>query len=394
MKNVLIRELKRDDMPRMGRLLQTREGLDREEAEKRKQLMEWVAFKNPFANGEPTYFVAESGEDIVANLGRMPSEFVVDGKIKRGYFIHDLYVDPEYRKMGMGLFLSTALYKAAEESSKSLCCLIWTTPLNLEIQRRRGYHELWGDRYIKLLNARVKLRNFFGYAKLKKSLRIQKYAEKLGSSSEEKTADRKTSILRSIINISNQLVGTLVISAEPILDRFFPYTVKISRIDWFDSRFDDLNTKIIPKLGISGLKTSAYLNWKFIDRPFRTSTVFAAEEDGQLLGYIVVAIRTQSDPPEGTIVTIMANPEDNRTISSLIKAAIQYLKERGAFSIECCLTDKRFLRSLRKFLFFRAARREPIMLANLGKDEQREYLIDIENWHLTYGDSDDFMLVP
>lgn len=400
MRNVIIRELKPVDMDKMLDLLLSRDELDEERARKRKQLMEWCAFRNPFSNNEPTYLIAEDKGEIVAHLGRMPTEFIINGSIKRGYFIHDLYVHPKYRKKGFGYFLSMSLYMAVEEKSKFFCCLVWTTALNLELQRRRGYQELLADRFIKLLNPHAELKEFLWYQKLKQFLLPRRYITKsnpksnLGDVFDQESSDTNVRFLNRMAKVINLLLGRIILLAEPILGRLIRCKARIVHVVRFDSRFDQLNQEIIPKLGISSLKTSGCLNWKYVDRPFNTTSILAAEEDDRILGYVILELRSQRAYPEGTIITIMVDPEDTKTILSLCRATIDFFKEKEVHCIECCLTDRRFIKVLNKFLFFKAFRREPLMLANLRNSEDREYLTDINNWHLTYGDSDNFMLEP
>ena len=89
-----IRALTPEDLPGMGLLMQSRNDLVGGEVQKRLKLIEWLAFENPFANGEPTYFIAVENGCIIAHLGRMPVEFMARGRCCKGYFIHDLYVHP------------------------------------------------------------------------------------------------------------------------------------------------------------------------------------------------------------------------------------------------------------------------------------------------------------
>jgi GNAT superfamily N-acetyltransferase len=359
MKSVRIRELTRDDMDNMEALLETRDELDREGAKKRRQLLEWIAFKNPFAENDPTYFVAEAEGRIVAHLGRMPTQFVIKGKLTKGYFIHDLYVHPEYRNKGIGFFLSMSLYKAIEDRSESFCCLVWTTPLNLEFQRRRGYYELWANRYVKLLNPDEALGKFLKH--------------------------------KLLVRLLGLIVRSLFLFADSILPGRIPSGMEVFKIDRFDSSFDHLARNVAQKIGISSLKLSHYLNWKFIDRPFGKMVVFAAKERGQLKGFVVVSPNPFKSYPEGTIVDILADPDDRRTISALLKKAVAYFKEQNVYSIECCLTNKKFSKLLKR-LFFVRARGVPLMLANIKKSVEPQHLTNIHNWHLTYGESDEFML--
>lgn len=349
-------------MGKIAQLLQVRYDLDREYADKWTRSLEWCAFNNPYANGEPTYFIAEDDGNIVAHLARMPSKFIINGKLRKGYFIHHLYVHPKYTKKGMGLFLSMSLYNALEDSTESFCCSVWTAPINLEMLRRRGHYELWVDRYVKLLNPEEKLSKF---------LRQQ-----------------------SLVKLSSPIVRYFLFIADLILLKLIPSDIKISKVDRFDSRFDDLSQRLLSKIGVSTFKSSSYLNWKYIDRPFSKMEVFAAEEDGQIIGFLVVAPNVGKDYPEGAIVDIMADPDDKKTISALLKEAISYFKEKKVYSIQCCLTDKRFLRIIKRFLFVKAFVGEPVLLANLHKCKEKDCLIDINNWHLTYGESDIFLLIP
>jgi hypothetical protein len=121
---------------------------------------------------------------------------------------------------------------------------------------------------------------------------------------------------------------------------------------------------------------------------------FAAQQNGEISGFIVVGPNLKKPYPEGAIVDIMADPDDSATIHALVKTAINYFSKQNVYSIECCLTDKRFIRVFRRYLFVRAFEQEPVMLANLAQFEEADYLKNIDNWHLTYGDSDEFMLRP
>lgn len=400
MKNVVIRELKPNDLDKMLDLLRSRDELNEEGARKRKKLMEWCAFRNPYANNEPTYFIAEDNREIVAYIARMPAEFIIKGSIKKGYFIHDLYVHPKYRKIGLGFFLSMSLFKTVEEKSKFFCCGAWSNPMTLKFHRRRGYQELWADRFIKLLSPYAKLNEFLWYQKLKQFFLPWGHVMPFNTKSHQvndfgkESSDSNVKFFKRVIKASNLLLGYIILLAEPILSRINRCKARIVHLDRFDSRFDDLNQKLIPKLGVSSVKTRVCLNWKYVDRPFNTTFILAAEEDDRILGYVILDLRPIRAYSMGTIITIMADPEDTKTIFSLCKAAIDFFKEKEVHYIECCLTDRRFIKILNKFLFFKAFRREPLTLANLSKSDDKEYLTDINNWHLTYGDSDSFMLEP
>jgi GNAT superfamily N-acetyltransferase len=355
------------DMKKVFDLFRTREGYDEKKAGNRVQLLEWLAFKNQYADKLPTYFVAEEYGKIIGHLGRMPTEFIIKGRRQKGYFIHDLYIHPEYRKKGKGLFLAMALYRVAEENSDSFLCGMWSTPLNLEIQRRRGYYELHADKFVKLLDPSKLLDP-------RSKLKISKFKFLVNTVSP---------ILKFILNLT-----------DLILLKIPHQKVRISEIIRFDSRFDELTQRIYSKVGISVYKQSDFLNWKYIDRPFNRNKVFAVEDEYRnILGFVVLGPIAKENLFKAHILDIWANPEDSKTISALCKKAIEYFKEQKVYSINCFLTDKRFAKVFKKFLFLKDPSTDSVFLGNLEKcQEEKENLIDLNNWHLSYGDSDGDML--
>ncbi len=367
MKDIIIRPLKPQDMDQMLDLLATRSDLAEGGAEKRKRLMEWIAFHNPAADNEPTYFIAEDHGTVVAHFGRMPIEIFYNGALSRAYFAHDLYVHPEYRKKGAGLFLSMALYKALEDNSKSPFFCIWTNEINLGFQRRRGYPEVRYANFRKILNPRYRFDKLLGNTRLSEYL--------------------------------SRIVAKMLLIADLPLMAGNPFTSKKNRIeicglDRFDPNFDSWLQSLYPKYGIITSRNAVYLNWKHFDRPFSRMEAFAACVDGKMKGFIVLTVNPLGAYQEGTIADIVADPADKKTISALYRAAIRRFRRQGAHEIKCCMTSRDFSALLRKFLFVRLPSVYPLTIANLEKGQNRDYLLGIDNWHLCSGDSDAFMLDP
>lgn len=359
--DITIRALTEKDLVGVGELLQTRDDLAPHEAEKRLEMLEWIAFHNPFANDEPTYFVADDNGKIIAHLGRMPMLFVINGQPCKGYFTHDLFVHPEYRAQGQGIFITLSLYRAIEENSDSFCCMVWTTELNLRFQKRLGYYCLNSNRYYKFFNP---------YGKMKKVIKRD-----------------------SLAKLTSLICQSLLRPLDTILINLCPSGVKVAEVDTFDSRFDNLGPATFQNIGICSLKTRKYLNWRFTSKPYNNMKVLVAEESDKVLGFAVVGVKIKDGNPEGVLVDIMAEPLDTRTISSLFKSAVNYFRRKKVHYISCCLSDRRLAKIANRFLFIKDfMKTEPIMLANLDKFDGAEVLTDITKWHLTYGASDFLML--
>jgi hypothetical protein len=121
--------------------------------------------------------------------------------------------------------------------------------------------------------------------------------------------------------------------------------------------------------------------------------IFAAEKDGEIRGFAVVCLSPYRKAyPLGIITDIMADPEDKEVMNALYKAAITFFRKKNVNNIICILSDDRFAKMLRKFLFVKKNPRT-VMLGNLEKcNVNEEDLKDMSNWHFTRGESDGFML--
>jgi GNAT superfamily N-acetyltransferase len=351
-------------MEQMNELHRTRDDVTEPgDAEKRTQLLEWLAFHNPFAGKEATYYVAEDDGKIVAFQGRMPVEFAIDGSRQKGYYIHDTYVHPDYRTKGLGFSLITALAQTTEQQSDAFFCVLGGTPLNLKIQRRMGYHELPpAPQFVKLLNPHKQL------TKLLK--------------------------LRPMVNLVNPLARAALALTDAIVLRINDSHLNTFPVERFDQRFDHLMDRIRNKIGVCSWKHAHYLNWRYIDRPFKRDTVFAVEEDATLRGFIVLALSPyRTGTSMGVIVDIMADPDDRKTLAALYSRAIRFFRDEKADAISCILTNKPMESVLMSFLFRRDNTGKAVLLGNLNSHGvQKEQLMHLNHWHITRGDSDSFML--
>ncbi|GJM30501.1 MAG: hypothetical protein DHS20C17_31360 [Cyclobacteriaceae bacterium] len=360
MHDISIREMTPSDMPLIEELVGYRPELNPESAKKRTRLMQWIAFNNPCANGVPTYFVALKNNKIIGYHGRMPCKFNVKGKVVNGYYIHDLYVDPEIREKGLGFFLTRALAKEIENKSDDFFVLIWMTKLNLLIQRRMGYTEL--DKKI---------------ATYKKVLKSKKYLETFLKP-------------RLLASIAAPLVDGVLWLMEKLGSPGSSRGPKLTPIDRFDERFDDLFQRVSKSMGISSIKSSNVLNWRYIDRPYPRDKVYALEQDNQIKGFVVLC-ENPRDPCQGEIMELVADPDDHLTIKSLLHQSVNLFKDKGYHSIGCFMSNEHFSRYLRKFGFLKRTNEKVMLIGNCNPADL-DILTDLQNWHIMRAESDGYML--
>jgi hypothetical protein len=169
----------------------------------------------------------------------------------------------------------------------------------------------------------------------------------------------------------------------------------VVEIDRFDARFDDLAERLMGKIGVCTFKSAAYLNWKYVDRPFRRDTILAFERDGLVHGFVVLSTTRDEGRTGGVLMELVADPADRIVILTLGRAAIHHFRlARNAF-VRCVISDARFGLVLRKLFFLKSGEGKPILLGNIDKTpEERARLEDTQKWHVTLGETDAFMLNP
>lgn len=349
----IIRELRPSDVDAFADLCASR--MDRKEAEDRAELVAWMAFENPVSDGQPNYFVAADGDRLLGHIGRMPTDFFVEGQKQRATFAHDLFVHPDLQKGGKGFFISMRFYKALENACQNFCALIWTNEINIKLQQARKYDQLWANRYVHLISIDNK---------------IEPLAGKLGPA-----------------------VGLVKRSASKgmhLLDRALSYaaTRKITEVDRFDERFDDLAERVGPRLGIAPVKNHEYLNWKYSHRPALDTAMFVAYGAPKEPRGFVVVTRSLSPGKTGTILDLCAPPDDEKTLIALVARATNFYRKLGASNVEAVATDPRIVHVLRKMLFLPRPPVQPLFILNTDKYSRPDFLRKLDNWHLCYGDSE------
>ena len=364
MKQYQATRLRITDREKLINLLKTREEYvaNPEGAKVRAELQHWIAFHNPHANDEEcTYYVLEEDNKIIAFHGRMPAYFSVNGEKVKGYFVHDLYVDPEIRKKGEGFWITMSLAAAIEKDTSSFFCLLGMTPLNLQMQRRRKYFESKTIGWVKIIRPR---------RLLSKKLKVK--------------------VLVNLLDMAGELTFNFM---DLFLNKSPGKGETMEEIERFDERFDIFMEKNLKNAPVASYKDASYLNWKFMERPFAREKAFALIKGHEVLGYIVLGMSPYNQQFKiGVIMDIMAGVGDERTISKLLTKAKKYLSNQGACEIQSLLTNEAYAKVFKRH-FFLKKEGKTVMLGNLDQlDKYKEYLKKMSNWHFTMSESDAFML--
>jgi len=113
-------------------------------------------------------------------------------------------------------------------------------------------------------------------------------------------------------------------AAEPSFDG------EIRRVDEFDGCFDELWRRA-GNFDFVSDRSSAYLNWRYMDERGGQHTVFAAYQDDEVLGYIALL----DNEGRGQILDLFTLPNRNDVALKLIQRGVDFFGDAGSYVVEC-----------------------------------------------------------
>jgi GNAT superfamily N-acetyltransferase len=163
--------------------------------------------------------------------------------------------------------------------------------------------------------------------------------------------------------------------------------VTLRTVETFDHRFDTLFEDAGQPFRFIMERTADVLNWRYADPRAGCFTITIAEQGRHLLGYCVAARSHQ----RGTIADLLALPERNDVVDSLVSHAVQSLSTGGASAIECWVQRQHpYRRVLARHGFVGRRRRIWLGLRPYGAPiEEFDFMPDpAAPIHITAGDTD------
>jgi len=165
----------------------------------------------------------------------------------------------------------------------------------------------------------------------------------------------------------------------------------ISRITSFDSRIKDFWKKISNDYEIIAIRDKEYLNWRYVDVPDVDYTIYLAEKNGEICGYIVVRCVKLQGLVLGCIFDVLSLLDQEDVIHCLISKAIEYFEREKVDVIYCKMIANKTLRKIfRKngFISSRFIKGGQFCAYTSHPKIQKTYLKNNKNWFIQLGDSD------
>jgi predicted N-acetyltransferase YhbS len=326
-----------------------------------RRFFNWQFLKNPENYyGKAAFKVLKINHQLLGHLGIIPIGLKIGKQVSKGAMLCNLMVDKDYRTLGLGI-------KILQSATSDFPVLIGIgyTPDTAKI-----YEKMNGWKIMPELNRYIKIINYRNVEKLiKKKIRQSKEGIICGDAAE----------------------------------------INVKKIKTFSKSFDGFWRAVSSKYPIAIERKASYLNWRYANHPFFNYEILAADEEGEIGGYIVFRIAKSTGGKQifriGHILDLAS--KNDKTAKELIRQAERAMVKRkvdfidfhssGLFhrkvflELGYCLNVKAPLnlipmhfnpietnrpKNLNFFLFYG------------GKMNDKRFLCDINNWYLTKGDGD------
>jgi len=167
--------------------------------------------------------------------------------------------------------------------------------------------------------------------------------------------------------------------------------LKMEQVTRFDEEYESFWNQNRKHFEVITVRDSAYLNWRFVDRPYRTYENFICrDKKGDVVGYVV--LRTEIKEKKGIILDLLA--KNNGVAKDLINRVITYYKSRNINAIYTNLSrDNIYYKQFKKYGFIDRGAPDFAnrLIAKINIENSLTSIfqnIDGAKWFITRGDSD------
>jgi len=319
----------------------------------------WQFLKNPA--GKAFCCLAKEKGIVVGQYAAIPTRFLVQGQETLLAFSCDTMVHPAYRKQGIFVRLARDLYRWME--SECHISTVWGFPNKVSLP---GFTKHLGWNMLTVFPLRViPIRPF---STLKSHFQLPNRAKSPPS-----------------YNRKNPAFMKMDETGEK------PPRLQIEPITHFGTDFDELWNRNKTLAPVMQVRDSIYLNWRYLGLPAFGYRPFAIKWQGRLIGYMVMRLMNLRGHYFGAMADLFPFPMGDDTITSyLFRFARDYCKGYGAEFLTCLLSQANS-RFLKKAGFISVpARLNPkrwYFACRYG-DENKPIFGSIDQWYITYGDTD------
>lgn len=163
-------------------------------------------------------------------------------------------------------------------------------------------------------------------------------------------------------------------------------SVAVKPIGTFGPEYDDLWSRTRASHGMCVHRSSAYLNWKYVQCPHRQYDLWEARREACVVGFAVSRHEDYRGLRLGWIVDVYADAADSEARAALLAMILDSFRAKGVARAQAFAMNRALARDLRRLGFVRG--RSPMQFCVRAKTGLPEAARDLGRWHVVFGDSD------
>jgi GNAT superfamily N-acetyltransferase len=303
-------------------------------------------------------WLAERDGKIVGQYPAIIETLKVEDKIIKAAQLIDTMTHPQYRRQGI---CSTLEKKALSEVTNGGVQLVYCFPTQqvYPLHLKSGWFDVSTFQVmIKPLNLKNILRKYLV----------------------------RNRLLLNIFTSGGNLILKMFFMSKTVPEEDM---LKVREITRFDDRINDFWNKISGDYNIIRIRDKKYLNWRYVDVPNSDYSIYIAEEEGRICGYIVLGCNNEDDLTWGHIYDILAlTGRAEEIMQHLIAKAVEYFRDANVDAISAKMVASEVYRKsfLRNGFIPRFRSKGRFIAYNASKEISDEFLKNPENWFIQQGD--------
>lgn len=314
----------------------------------------WMFTDNPA--GSSIIWLAEHDGKIIGEYPLVMIDMKIGDKIVKAGQIADTMTHPEYRRRGIAFALGREALTHLKRQGAYIAIGFPTNeayPLHI----KSGWTDVCTIQImIKPLNMRNMLNEYLTHNKL-----LTNIFSKLGKL-----------LLKTIFRVRT----------PPVVDG-----LTITRVSDFDDRCNDFWEMISKDYKIIVTRDRNYLNWRYIDVPNADYTIYIAEKDKKIFGYMVLERKYIDNVVFGRILDIIAPISQQDIIQCLISRAVDHFEREKVDAILSGIIANRYRNNFLKNGFIPYPRSGGHFISyKISQDIPDVLLKNPNNWFIQLGD--------
>ncbi len=166
---------------------------------------------------------------------------------------------------------------------------------------------------------------------------------------------------------------------------------KVSKINQFSEEINDFWDIIKDDFTFITKKSRNYLNWRYCDLKGGDYNKFIIEENGEVLGYIILRInKFNEDYPIGFIIDLLTLSDQDNIADALMTSALQHFHDEGVNIIQSIVVKGSLIHDvLKRFKFIDSRTKARIDYMTYNGSNYSDIIKSTgSNLHFTFGDID------